>query len=124
MLSTHFLNVDLDLCGESGLDELLDAFGSAVLVMNRNSDDFVSLGIAQTHPQSVEETILAFFNLIQQLPPDARAVWDNCTTRCMNIGVQAGTTPHSESFHISDKTISLLSAIKAEIVFTVYAAKS
>lgn len=124
MSSTHFLNVDLDIRGESGLDELLDAFNPAVIVPNQDGKNFVSLEIARAHPQSVDETILVFCNLVQQLPPEVRAVWDNCTMRCMNIGIQAGTKPHSECFHISGKTISLLSAIKAEIAFTVYAAKS
>ena len=122
MLSTKFLNIDLDLRAESGLQELLEAFGSAVIDLKREEKDCASIEIAE-ETQSMDETILAFCNLVRALPPRARTIWDQCEMRSMNIGFQAGTTPYLESFCLSDKIISLLSSMNVEVVITIYAAE-
>lgn len=120
MASTIFLNVDLDIQAKSGLRVLLQAFGEAVIVLNDECEDFADVELAE-QPQSIDDAILKFYNIIHILPQNARAIWNNCETRSMNIGIQAGTTPYSEHFRISDKTISRLAEINAEIVMTVYA---
>lgn len=120
MQSTRFLNVDLDLRSKSGLQELLKAFGSAVIDLKNESEGHASLEIAADQPQSIDEIILAFYNLIQALPPSKRAIWDQCEMRSFSIGIQAGTIPHSQEFSLSSKTISHLSALNAEVAITVY----
>lgn len=122
MSSTMLLNVDLDLRAKSGLEELLKAFGSAVVVMNHEEEDFVSIEVASDKQlQSIDEAILDYYNIIHALPPRIRAIWDKCEMRSMNIGIQACTTPYSRSFQLSNNTISLLSSMNTEIVITVYA---
>lgn len=124
MQPTYFINVDLDLRSESDLKELVESFGSAVIVMAPESVGYVSLEIAEDVPQNCEAVILAFYELIISLPSKARAIWDACETRCMDIGIQAGLSPYSENFRLSERAISCLSSINAEVAITVYAPPS
>jgi hypothetical protein len=123
MSATKFLNVDLDLHSESGLEELVDALGSAVVDLNRDEENRASVELAE-QPQSIDGAVLAFYNLITDLPPKVRTIWDHCEVRSMNIGIQVGSSPYSEGFKLSSNTISLLSSINAEIVVTTYVAVS
>lgn len=124
MQETTFLNVDLHLRAKSGLSELLDAFGDAIVDLKCESeDDALSIELA-VQPQSIDEAILSFFNLINALSPKARSIWDGCETRCIDIGIQAGEMPYSKDFRLSNKAILLLSSIGAEVLVTVYAAQS
>lgn len=119
MTETNFLNSDLDLRSEAGLDDLLKAFGSSVISLRRESDNCLSIEL-EDQPQTVDESILSFYKLVQELSSKARAIWDNCEVRSINIGIQAGTNPYSKEFCISKESISLLSSMNCEIVFTVY----
>lgn len=120
MAATIFLNIDLDIQAKSGLQELLQAFGTAVVVLNNENEHHASVELSE-QPQSINGAVLEFYNVIQALPSSARAIWDNCEMRSMNIGIQAGITPKAECLRMSDKTVSLLAEMNAEIAITVYA---
>jgi hypothetical protein len=117
--TTEFLNVDLDLRVEDGLDDLLDALGSSVIVLQRTAHQ-LSLEMDQPFV-SLEETILAWVALVEKLPPRARRLWDQCERRSFNIGIQAEMSPDQMCFEMSKHTIMLLAEIQAEFVITVYA---
>lgn len=120
-MTTKFLNIDLDIRSESCLDELLKAFGTAVIVLN-HEEGFASIEVnSGGQSPSIDEVILAFYDLVLNLPPEIRAIWDRCEERCMNIGIQAGTTPYAEISRLSNKTLSRLMSINAEVAITVYA---
>jgi hypothetical protein len=119
--ATHFLNVDLDLHAKSGLKDLLAALDPSVFVLNPESpDDHASVELS-TQPQSVDEAIQLYYDLVQALPPPARALWDNCEKRTMDIGIQSGDHPHQTRYLLSGETIARLSSMKADVAFTVYA---
>jgi len=121
---TRFLNIDLDLRSKSNLKELLEAFGSTVIILNHEEEGCASIEIAtDKHPVSIDEAILDYYNIINSLPTKARTIWNKCDVRSMNIGVQAGTNPYSKNFTLSKHTISLLSSINAEVVISIYADK-
>lgn len=122
MQVTKFLNVDLDFRTRSGLEELLEAFGSSVIVMNRDDNGSATVEISSSRKlQSIDDAILAFCSIVDKLSPRVRAIWDQCDVRSMNVGIQAGITPHAKEFPISNMLLSLLLSINAEIVITVYA---
>lgn len=123
MSATKFLNVDLDLHSESGLTQLIDALGSAVVDLEREEENRASVELAE-QPQSIDEAVLAFYNLIKSFPPKVRTIWDHCEVRSMNIGIQVRSSPYPEGFKLSSNTISLLSSINAEVVVTAYLAVS
>jgi hypothetical protein len=116
---TRFLNVDLDLRAEAGLEELLGYLAPSVLVLNRTEME-ASLELNQDF-SSLEETVAGFIALIRSLPPQAMSLWERCELRRMNIGIQAGTQPHQALFVLSKDAVASLADVRAEVMFTVYA---
>ncbi len=116
---TAFLNVDLDIRAASGLNEILTSIASSVVVLHQTEQD-ASIELAG-NTASLEETVVSLVKLIESLAPNARKIWNLCEFRKFNIGVQAGKEPHAACFALSRTAISLLSAVQAEVVFTVYA---
>lgn len=117
---TEFLNIDLDLEVESGIEELLRCFGSSVIILNRTSKT-ASLELNSSTNASIDKTAVGLAELVKALTPQAKAIWDRCDIRCFNVGIQAGKEPYAESFTISSKTLYLLASIQTELTFTVYA---
>jgi hypothetical protein len=114
-----FLNVDLDLRGD-GLEELLGYLGSSVLVMHRAARQ-LSLELSDSGNDPLDVTLAKWIELIQSLPEPARAIWDRCELRSMNIGIQSAERPHAALFAVSRTTVSELAGLQAEIALTVYA---
>ena len=121
MPQTIFLNVDLDLHANFDLKELLEAFGDSVIDMEIQNLNLISLELAE-QPESIEDAVEKFYDLVQGLPPKARALWDKCEKRIADIGIEAGTE-HSKRFTLSAKTIQHITEMKLEIVITVYGIK-
>jgi hypothetical protein len=117
--ATEFLNIDLDLHGRDGLDDLIDAFGASVFVLQRTAHQ-LSLEMTDTFP-SADETLLGWVSLIERLSPRARGLWDQCELRSFNIGIRAGRSPHQMCFEISRRAVSLVADVQSEIAITVYA---
>ena len=116
---TEFLNVDVDIRARSGLDELLDALKTDMLVLSKTKQE-ACIELANVRPQSVEDAVLSIHRAIQSLPPQLQALWNKCEMRRMNIRVQGGAPPRETFFPISMKTVELLASMRAEIAFTVY----
>ena len=119
---THFLNVDLDIRAKSGLRSLLKAIEPAVIVLNFQPKRLLSVELKSMQPRTIDEAVRLFFNLIDNLEPSARLIWNRCETRCMNIGIQAATTPHQAQFDISEEAIQMLGHMRAQIGISVYGA--
>jgi len=115
---TEFLNVDLDIRARAGLDELLGSMAPSVIVLSQ-SEHFASVELNEDF--SLEETVVKFIELIESFPPAMRDIWNRCEWRSLNIGIQAGSKPHSSTFALSERIVSLIAAVKLEVVFTVYA---
>jgi hypothetical protein len=116
---TAFLNVDLDIRSQIGLEELLTSIASSVILLHQTENE-ASLELKQNFA-SVEETVVNFVEPIESLPTQARNVWNKCEFRKFNIGIQAGNEPHASSFALSSKTVSLLAGVQVGVIFTVYA---
>jgi hypothetical protein len=116
---TEFLNVDLDIRVQNGLETLLDAMVPAVVVLNQTTK---SASVELNEPElSLEETTARLVELVNSLPPEARTIWGQCELRSLNIGIQAGAAPHSSAFAISKETVSAIADAGLEVVITVYA---
>ena len=120
---THFLNVDLDIYSKADLRPLVTALGKKVMVL------YVGR-IRQTHRAHLEltkitktaaATIRGFCSLIEALPKLERNLWNAAKVRDFNIGVQAGTQPHSTEFALAAETLKAAHELGARVVFTVYA---
>ena len=116
---TKFLNVDLDLGTQNGIEDLISFLGPRVIVMNK-AENFVSVESSENY-NLLEEVIRDLIEIIQALPPEGRSIWNQCDYRRFNIGIEAGNKPHAAVFSISSEVVKLLAEIQAEIAVTVYA---
>jgi len=117
--TTSFLNIDLDLGDEQGLEDLLRHFGDDVFVLHQTAQD-ASLELSREHA-SLESCVRDWVALVQALPDEGRRLWARCAYRKLNVGIQAGVEPHAEYFGLSREAVSLLASVGFEIVLTVYA---
>jgi Immunity protein 53 len=118
---TEFLNVDLDLEFAGDISELLRALGDTVINVLRDEPGKCTLELAN-QPASPEDAIRQFTALVERLPAPARADWDRCSLRSMNIGLQAGYEPYSAAFQLPFEVLAALGKLQAEVTFTVYRA--
>jgi hypothetical protein len=116
---TKFLNVDLDLRGDE-LEELLRYLGPSVVVMHQTAHE-LALELSSRVSDPLDETLAKWIELLQSLPEPGRAIWNRCSLRSMNIGIQSAEQPYSALFAISSLRVSQLASLQAEIVVTVYA---
>ncbi|RKH68444.1 hypothetical protein D7X96_17330 [Corallococcus interemptor] len=116
---THFLNIDLELRGTTGVRELVQALEPSMLVL-RVTDTEASLEHRE-QPQSVEEGLHWLVQVVENLPAEARRHWDACEARTMDVGIQADSQPLATLFPVSRDAMAALLRIGAELLFTVYA---
>jgi len=119
---THFLNVDLELVTDGVVDPLLDHWSAEVAVLRNSVEAGSRTAWLELNDQyeSPERVIVEFLKLIDALPGQLRAVWDACSDRCFNIGIQAGAEPHASAFPISSGTLGRIAAVGARLELTVY----
>lgn len=116
---TTFLNVDLDLCCAAGLDDLLAALAPRTIVLHRAENEAVLE--ADEDDATLDATVARLLDLVEGLPPAARAIWDCCEARVFNIGLRAGVSPHGAGFDLAEPSVQRLAAAGARIKITVYA---
>lgn len=83
----NFLNVDLDLNFAIDIEPLVRELGDQVMTLNR-TESFASFELANALPGPgwTDEAIAGYAGLVRGLSPWARAVWDECARRTMNVG--------------------------------------
>ncbi|HUM14022.1 MAG TPA: hypothetical protein VLT82_23940 [Myxococcaceae bacterium] len=113
-----FQNVDLDLTFEGDISSLILGFGSALTELHRR-EGFACFELRDIQPRRPDEAIAEYGRLVRALPPQARAVWNACRRRTMNVGVSA-PSGYSIDFAVSRESVALLHELGADLVFTVY----
>ena len=122
---THFLNVDLDVLSRHPLEPLAKGFGRRVteLYVGREGKHFVAhFELASSFRKDADALIVGFVRLVRALSPKGRAAWAGAYRRDFNIGIQGGGKPHSFELTLKSETLSLIRAVDANLVVTVYAA--
>lgn len=117
---TRFLNVDLDLFADGDLGELVRALAPRLFLLH-HEHGFWCFELERERT-SAEEVIREVVAVVHALPPPSRALWDACTRRRMNLGVQAGAGPHPWQTALSHEALTLLVGVGAEVAITVYGA--
>jgi hypothetical protein len=123
---TTLLATELELVAPFDLQPLLAHFAASVSVLRNSVEDAVRtlwLGL-EVESHDLDAAIEHWIALVDSLPPDLRARWDACSDRCLNTGIQGGTTPHAACFAVSEHAVSGLSRISVRLVFSVYALAS
>lgn len=118
---TKFLNVDLELRGASDLHELLEALEPYAFVMSYEPGSYAALEL-NDDPATAKDAISRFHEAILSLPASARSILDGLKARNFDIGIQSGSDPAPAFFRLPVETLALVSALNAEVTFTVYGA--
>jgi hypothetical protein len=124
----EFLNVDLELESNTSLDVIAQAFGDKVHVLHNGPHGDIPYLLAvevyagdDNDPESIIE---AFCDLIEALPPKARAAWKKSTLRRFDIGIESGVGIAKRfgalCLSLSPAILKRVSALSAEAVITVY----
>jgi hypothetical protein len=126
--------VGLDIFSRRRLSGLVAALGEKVIVHyegRRGHRYYASVQVADvgggvtycgdSRPTAEQET-KALLDLIDDLPADARALWEKADARVFDIGMQAGFHPFSQTLKLSSRTIRRLALAHATVVVTTYAA--
>jgi len=116
--AAHFLNVDLDLESRAGLANLLTALEPHVFVLSSTARR-ASVELAK-QPRSAEEAVVGIIRLVQTLSVKGRRAWRQCTKRVLNIGLQAGESPHQFVVPLSAQVIQEVARASLGLAITVY----
>lgn len=119
-VTTEFLNLDLDLGARSGIASLVAAFGPRTMVLHQ--DDQEAHLELWAKPKTVDEAIRRFAARVARFPPTTRRLWDRCSLRSLNVGIQGGQDPHCVEFKVSRSSITALRSMGAVLVFSLYGA--
>ncbi len=115
---THFLVIDFDLRSGGDLRRLVRALKTDFFALHSSLHEatleFCGDG------RDVNKQIEHFAGAILALPPTLRSVWDGCSERIANVGIQAGRGPFPFELPISTHSLGLLLSIGAALKLSVY----
>jgi len=119
----RFLNVDLDLVSRSDLQPLVTALepGLFALHVGHEKRTYSAHLELSKFPKTPDAAIRSFAVLIQNLSRSQRKLWDTAKVRDLNIGVQSAMQPRTFEIQLTPDTLGIASALRARIVFTIYA---
>ncbi len=120
---TRFVNVDLDVKSLGDLSPLLEAFGENVLRLHNariGRRYWIRVELLRSIPRSPAEAIRGFCRLIEKLPPAAKKLWKNASSRQFDIGIQAGKKPTTSEWLLDVDMLRDVAKNRAQIELTVY----
>ena len=122
MDATQFLNVDLEMIADVDLAPFLAQVASQVVVL-RDSIDGPTRTVwleLDAEPEDMDDAVRRYVALIEALPAAIRELWDACSDRCLNVGIQAGQLPHAAEYRMSPASVAGVARIRAGLEVTVY----
>ena len=119
----HRLGTELELVARSSLQTLLEHIGDAVSPLRNSVENHVHTLWLELAPSesSIDDAVSRYAAIFDALSPELRAVWDGCTDRCVNIGLQAGIRPHAFPLLASSNAIAELARLRLRLQITLYA---
>ena len=123
-MEIRYLNTDLDIESQEDLTTLIEAFGDEVFVLHHGlikGMHHASFEFSHDHSSVPDEVIRRYCDLIEALPPTAKMIWNQCSTRLIDIGVESGSSPNCYRFEVHPSTLDRVSAIGASLAGSIYA---
>ena len=120
MPDVRYRNVDLELESRASLAPIIEAFGEDVIVLYQGDSrelftaSFEAAGSCCSG--DAEGAISGLCRLVENLPDDARRLWDKCCTRVFDIGYESGDSPRSLRSILHPETVARVAALGAAIV--------
>lgn len=123
-METHYLNTDLLIESKSDLSRIVQEFGDDVSVLYHGETrgyQHASFEVDRSGTSAgADEVINAFCDLVENLPEEAREIWDGCCSNVFDIGYESGPSPRSFRSELRAPTIRRVAAIGASVVITIY----
>ncbi len=128
-MKTRYRNTDLDLHSTEPLNDLsrhLEAAGLVVLGHHPDGQgDWMSvleiIGDEEDRFHvNADATVVAMLDVLEQLPPSERQMFDQCTLREFNAAYDVGDKPLDFNEGLSAKTISRMAALNMSLRITLY----
>ncbi len=128
-MKTQYRNTDLDLISAGALDQLnhhLEAAGMALLGHHQIGEGdwtsvFEIIGDEEDRfHANVDATVVAMLDVLEQLPPSERQIFDQCSLREFNAAYDVGDEPLDFNQGLSAMTISRMAALKMSLRITLY----
>ena len=121
-MEIQYLNTDLELESKNDISKIVEHFGDDVLIHHHGEIrgyQHASFSIAGTNANA-DATINQFCALVESLPAEVRAIWDECCTRVFDVGYESGASPQSFKSQIRASTIQRVASIGASVAITIY----
>ena len=127
-MATHYLNTDLELDSREDLTPIVEEFGDDVVCLyngpwGTHRRAAFELAANLPHDPDPNSCIRMFCALVAGLSPHARAIWDGCSRRTLDMGFEAGTDRESCQQMLEYDALAQLAAIRTHLVITVYPAE-
>jgi len=120
---TTCLSAELELVADFDLGPLRDHLQEQTGIVRDSVEDGThSLWLALNPTEKdLDEAVRRYASIIGALPPPLRLLWDTCSDRCLNTGIQSGRTPHALRIRISEAALAEAARISLRLEFSVYA---
>lgn len=122
-METKYLNTDLDLKSNENLQALVDDLGNKTFVLHHGiiyDSNHAAFELSRDIGLTPEEAVNGFCELIENLSPQAKKIWDGCFKRILDVGIEAGDMPRPFMLEISSPTLNRISALGISLMVSVY----
>ncbi len=121
-MKISYITTDLEFDSGENLSRLAEELeGSVIVHLNEWVGDVyrVVLGIADSDT-SAADAVSFYCDLLEKLSDAARALWNGCTRRVLDIAFEGGTAPESVTYQLPEPLVHRLSALSIGIAITIY----
>ncbi len=124
MNEINFLNIDLDMESDSDITPIVAFWGERISVNRLECQDGIWYGSFETWEEEENTIIAIYHDLVTNLSPDLRRVWNQARKRDFDFGYEGGDIPKSFHSRLSLESISKLTEIKGSVTITIYPAST
>ena len=124
MSEINFLNIDLDIESDSDITPIVKFWEERISVNRLECLDGIWYGSFETWEEEENTIIATYHDLVSNLSPDLRRVWDQARKRDFDFGYEGGDTPRSFHSRLTLESISKLTEIKGSVTITIYPAST
>ena len=129
-MEISFLNLDIIIYSQEDLTPLHDELTDQVLILHNdlieeeNSKSYLLTFEADLDTNDIDDPIntltLHLCELINNLSPESRRLWQQCDRKIFDYGYESGLQPLTFSAELSSQAIAQIASLEASIATTIY----
>lgn len=124
-----YLNLDLVCSSQKDLTPIIENFGNRVDVLyNEKSESgfyvVLELEFSESEKSNPETHARHFLELIEKLPVELRALWNECESKTFDFGFRSGFGVQAFISEISQSTLAGIVSIGASMDISIYPVES